>query len=271
MRICIVGNSHTAMLINALREDDLGLDVTMFAVPGSGPVKAVQEGSRLIARDDYTQSKLSRLGMPHEVDLAAFDGVVFVGSTVSAFGAMAMLAGFRVWGWPGTTRALEEGAVPFAPALRQQLLSRQALAAGLMAQIEEGLTFRLLAGLRAASDVPALILPQPFPAARLLKMTGKPPIFRRVVEDGEGALVAEALHDAHERVFGRFARTTVLRQPARSAREGMLTRRAYSLGATRLNTDLAQPRDDILHANAALGALYLRRIRARLEELEKSP
>ncbi len=82
MRICIVGNSHTAMLINALREDDLGLDVTMFAVPGSGPVKAVQEGSRLIARDDYTQSKLSRLGMPHEVDLAAFDGVVFVGSTV---------------------------------------------------------------------------------------------------------------------------------------------------------------------------------------------
>ncbi|MFC4730867.1 hypothetical protein ACFO5Z_04780 [Salipiger abyssi] len=268
MKLCVIGDSHVAMLMAALRDAGPGApEVIWFAKPGLAEGEAALEGSRLCARDPDLVTRLESLGTPPEVDLDGVDAVVFVGGTVSAFGAVRLLQGHRVSGWPSARALIAAADTPSAAPLKQPLISERAYLAALEGVIRESVTHRLVTGLREASAVPVCVVPQPLPSEAILETEKKYPVFKRVARHGDGPAVAASLIAAHERAFAGLSGVTVFRQPEESIAQGFLTARAYTRDAVRLTAG-AMPRDDVLHAGPALGALYLARIRAAVETLE---
>ncbi|MCR8549013.1 hypothetical protein M4578_14335 [Salipiger sp. P9] len=268
MKLCVIGNSHVAMLMAALRDAaPADMDITWFAKPGLAEGEAVLDGSRLCARDPDLVTRLERLGTPEYVDLAAFDGVVFVGSTASAFAAVRLLQGHRVSGWPSARKMISGALTPFAAPLKHPMLSEPAYLAALTDLIRGNLTYKLATALRAASAVPICVIPQPFPSDRLFDGDKKYPMFRRVVRRGDAAALAACLRSAHARAFAGIPGLVAFDQPADTIAQDFLTAAAYTRDAVRLSQTDTLPRDDVLHAGPALGARYLDSLRAALPTL----
>lgn len=95
-------------------------------------------------------------------------------------------------------------------------------------------------------------------------MEGKYPVFRRVVRNGDGAALAEDLHSAYSRVFSEVQGAACLLQPADTGSHHCLTRADLMRAGPRLAEGGRQETDDILHGNAALGALLWTALRQRL-------
>lgn len=257
-----------AMLMAALRDAGPGApEVTWFAKPGFAEGEAALEGSRLSARDADLEARLETLGTPPAVDLDGFDAVVFVGGTVSAFGAVRLIQGHRVSGWASARELIAAADTPFAGPLKQPLISEPAYLAALEGVIRQSVTCRLVAGLREASAVPVCVVPQPLPSEAILTTEKKYPVFKRVARHGDGPAVAASLVAAHARAFAGLSGVTVLCQPEETIAQGFLTARAYTRDAERLAAG-ALPQDDVLHAGPALGALCLARIRDTIQTLK---
>jgi len=247
MKLCVIGNSHAGMLVQAWRETPGGLDLTFFARQGRGPEGVRLRGTELHAVRRDTRHALDKLGMPQSVDVAGFDGFVIVAMTATIFTLMPMLWDHAVHGWASA-------------ASNRPLVSRAALLASLRAGIEANIAHSMIAKIRRVGDAPILLVPQPNPCEDLLDGGARFPALRRVVARGEGPQAAALLRDAHAQVFHAMEGVTLLAQPEGTVAQDVLSARDYMRGAGRLNPEGRQPEEDMLHANARYGALVLGQI-----------
>lgn len=255
MKLLVLGNSHTACLMEACREGEVtaGHEVAFFVRSGSGVTDYALQGTRIAASTEAMVAFLGRLGLAQEQDLAAFDALVVVASEVSLFPLVQVLNAYRVLEWG---HELREG----RPALTEAVL-RLAFSEALMATNAA----RLMADLRAVpalADRPIHLLPQPFPSERLMKM-GRLPAgagVRRLVRDGFGPPVAAVFAEELARFAAAFGAVLHL-QPAETITQDCLTAEGYSTKARRLfDLNRYQPQEDILHANLAYGRLLMAQV-----------
>lgn len=260
MKLCVIGNSHVAMLVRASREQPPdGTELTFFAHPGRGPEGVRLRDGQLRAVTRRLRRGLTRFGMPEVLELAAFDAFVLVGMTASAFSLQSMLGSHRVFGWPA---APKDGGRP--------LMSEAALEAELVQVIAENLAADFVARIRRISAAPVLVVPQPGPSETVARGRSRHPGLRRILRAGQGGQVSACLTRAHARAFDG-AGLHVLAQPEETVAHGFLTAERFMQGGGRLNPGGRQPQEDILHANATYGALVLEQIADAMAKIrEKS-
>ena len=257
MKLCVFGNSHTAMLAGPYREGaGTGLDLTFFAQQGRGPEGARLRDRQIRAAHPRLKRALSKMGMPEAVDLSAFDGFAIVAMTTSMFSLMPMLTSHAVFGWPAWQETNAEGdTLPDRP-----LVSEPALEAAMVAAIRANLGHRFVTMIRQVSDAPIVLIRQPHPSVAVLKQKKKFLGLRQILWRKEGDMAAALLDRAHVTAFAKFDGVHMLTQPAETIEHGFLTAAAYTRGAERLNEGGRQPETDILHATPLYGRLVLSQI-----------
>lgn len=255
MKLCVIGNSHAAMILSAHKSQPDMCQLTVFARPSMEDGDIVLEGTILRPNSAEFAERLAELGTPAVVDLRDFDAIVFTGMTASMFTASQFLQAHMIYGWPATQSILEQS----GPAARQ-VLSLSAYQVALAAIVAQSQTGRLCALLAKQDIAPVFVIPQPYPSVRVLSLKGKSPILKRLQRDEEGTLVAAELERMHHHIFDPMPGIEYLPQPEETIEHGFLTRSGYNRNAVRLNVDMRQSRNDILHTNAAYGKLYLDKI-----------
>ena len=253
MRLCLIGDSHAAMLIAAHRQDPRGTALTVFAKPGLVASDLAVEGGMLHALSDDLRKRLAGMGTADRLDLHQFDALVIAGPVPSVFAAVRLQQGHAVSGWPSGAQAMARALGDVALPKARPLMTRAAYRAALTALTETSLAAMLV----RAAPVPVRVVPQPCPSDALLQMEGKYPVIRRVIQKGDGAALAEDLDHAHRAVFGAHC----LSQPAETRSHGCLTRADLMRGGPRLAEGGRQEVDDVLHGNARLGARLLGAVR----------
>jgi hypothetical protein len=260
MKLCVVGNSHVGMLVAAHQQrGDPAAEMTIFARPSMEDGDIALEGTTLIAKSPEFVHRLAEHGQAPEIDLADFEAIVFVGMTASVFTAAQILGYHTVYGWPSTQRMLEDP----GPAERQ-IISMAALRASLETLVTESQTARLCQSVSRRGIGPLFVVPQPYPAARVLDIKGKFPIIKRLFRDKEGPLLAAELEQFHTAFFEPIKGVFYLRQDPDTIGKGFLTRPSYSRNSVRLNVERKHRKDDVLHANADFGERILDRIEDHL-------
>jgi hypothetical protein len=255
MRVLVLGDSHAACLIEAWRKGGWagGHEVDFFARPAGRPYAHVIANGRIAAGSEAFAGFLAGLGQAAAHDLAAQDAVVIVGCGVSLFPLVQVLNVYRVLGWT------ERRVVEDMPALSEAVL-RVAVAEALDASGAARMAAELRADPAMAGKTIHL-LPQPYPSERLMTaggMTGAG--VRRLVRRGLGIAMGDVFLEEVER-FAMRSGVHLHVQPPETVRRGCLTAEPFTLGARRLvNLEMAQPKEDILHANAEFGRLMLRQV-----------
>ncbi|WP_417205236.1 hypothetical protein [Antarctobacter sp.] len=260
MKLCLIGDSHAAMLIAAHRQDPADEGLTVFAKPGLSDEDIRLEGPLLHAASNDMRDRAARMGTPDTLNLAEFDAVVVAGLAPSAFAAVRLQQGHSVSGWPSGAKAVAQALSDAPPARARPLMTRAAYLAALTSLCETSLSARIA---RAAPG-PVAVIPQPFPSDALQDQDGTYPIIRRLLRQRDGAALAADLIAAHRAGFAPLPRTTYLPQPADTLSHGCLTLAAFMRGGPRLSGGSGQDGDDVLHGNAALGARLLTDLRTTL-------
>ncbi len=265
MRVCVVGNSHVSMLLGASQVQRHDLELTFFAKPKLSSLDVELDGGRLCCKNDAMQEWLDRLGTPSQIDLADFDAVVFVALSTSIYPAVRITQSHVVSGWPHQGAQLKARLDRPKPTLGRPMITRDTYVSILMALNQRSLGFQFATSLRAVSDVPIYMITQPFPSTRIRQDPSTHPVINRVVDRNHSeALSADLLH-SHRHTFPMIENTTYVAQPQHTRADGCLTHEQFMRGARRLDIDKQQPQDDVMHANADLGDLYLQAISKHLK------
>lgn len=256
MKLCVIGNSHVGMLRGAMRHpgaEDVSL--TFFAKAGKGIDRATIRGSVISAEDPGLAAAQERFAMPGEIDVDGFDGVIFVAGAASVFHALKIPNRCQVFGWPSQRRM--GGDLP--------LISEAAYVAALADQARAGVSYRFAQALRAASNVPMFLVPQPYPNAKVLSsIEPKDLIFRRIQVAGDGPALTAGLARALDLIAGEIDTFTVLHQPEDTVAEGFLTAPVFTRDAVRVDGATPQHGVDLLHVGPAFGSRVLGRVRTAL-------
>lgn len=263
LRVCLFGNSHLAALRQAWtdgRERWPGLDLTMIGAHKGLLLQTEITGGVLRPATDAARDAFARFGGLAEVDLRSFDAIGIVGCQVAAARAAFLHKEARWVGLPSVA------ACPNLATMEPRLISRRAYVAMLKATLSETLGGQFATHLRAGTDRPICLLSQPRTHESIL--SGKRVEMRALlnsIEIGDGAALSD-LFDTTARGLFEAIGVDYLPQPAETVSHHLLTARAYTEGAERLAAagNAPQPKTDILHANAAYGALALDGLAARL-------
>lgn len=256
MKLCVIGNSHVGMLRGAMQRPGAEeIALTFFAKAGNGIDRATIRGSVISAEDPDLAAAQERFGMPGEIDVDGFDGVIFVAGAVSVFHAMKIPIRHQVFGWPSQRRM--PNSLP--------VISKAAYVAALADQARAGVSYRFARALRAASTVPMFLVPQPYPNAKVLKsIEPRDLIFRRIHVAGDGPALTAGLARALDRIAGEIDGFSVLHQPEETIAEGFLTAPAFTRDAVRVDGNTPQHGADLLHVGPAFGARVMERVHAVL-------
>lgn len=268
MKLCIAGNSHIGMLRAAL-PDALQPDVTFFATAEGKFGQTELHGSELVETSLKRRAVLADYGLPERVDLGSFDAVIFAGAVGGMVAALHLTAATYVSDWPLGQTAMIEARAPAkataqAPArapLHHPLLSGRAVEAALEVMLRQRQAHRLASALRAASDVAILIVPEPLLGAHVTeKKTPAGLRARQVKKHREGRALMASVRAARARAYGQIGGLQIIEQPEHTIEAGFLTKPAFTRGALRLDGARTHGTDDVMHGNAALGALLFQRI-----------
>lgn len=253
-RALLIGNSHAAMVIAALRaRGGAGPSFDFLTQPGDGPEGVEIAGGEIRAVDPDLAAFLAKTGAPDRFALADYDFILILGCGLSFYQAMPLLRNAAVWGWPSAMGNTRRRAKP-----GMHLISAECYAAGLRARMEETLAARLHHALAASCAGRIVIAPQPRPSARLLSPDAGNSMFRRATRDGDGERIAAAFDAALAAVFPD---ALILRQAEETVDRALFTHARFMEGATRLSAPgSTQDETDVLHANALYGEILIQSI-----------
>jgi len=255
-RLLVLGNSHLAALADGWRAQPgrwPGVELRFVGAHGERLLETELRDGTLRPASAAAAQDFARLGGGEGVALAGYDGIIIAGAMVALASAAALWREMRWVGLPSL--AAEPDLATMAPAL----VSRQAAQAALVARLSARLGLRLAARLRAGCDLPIWIASQPRVSETILDRPR--PATRAHAEAlrlGDGAALS-AWFDTAATIAARQAGAAFVPQPPATITRDILTARRFTRGATRLaaRPGLAQPGDDILHANGAWGAQML--------------
>lgn len=264
MKLCVIGNSHAGMLAAAYREWGLtDVDLTFFARPSMLPTDLQLEGSVVYTVVPEFIERLAKNNVPPRVNLAEYDGIIFVGLTVSVFTGAQCLLNHAVYGWPSTSKLMTTN----YPAKRH-FLSEPALQETLRHLIQNSPACAMSMALADQKTGPVFIVPQPYPSVQILESKRKSPIIKRLHRNNEGHLLGDALEQSHKSILEPIERVKYISQDPDTIEHGFLTSAPFSRNSVRLNIDQKHNKNDVLHANAPFGkrvlANILNRIRAKV-------
>ncbi len=260
MRVCVIGNSHVAMLASPEAARELGLDLTFFAKPKLARRDVGLEEGALVARTDDMRGWLDRMKTAARLDLSSCDAILIVAMGTSMFSIARITQTHLVSGWPSAAKALKALSSADAPRPARLPLTRGAVFETLTALAEESTGLTLAREIRLVCDTPIIFAPQPYPAETVLADPETYPVFKRLVDRGDGPHAARDLHAAQLASYATIEKSASLTLPEEAVAHGCLTKTDFSRGATRLGSQDNQPVADVMHANAAYGRLLLGQI-----------
>lgn len=267
LRVCFLGNSHVAALRDAWRQ---GPDRWPIRWPGleAGFVGAHKDlllrtelrAGRLVPADAAAAAAFRDLSGIEDVDLAAWDAFVITGCLVSVATAANT---YRDCRWVGLPSVAAHPDLASAP---ERLSSRAAARAAIEAAMASRLGPRLAAHLRAMTDRPILLTSQPRVSAAIKARRRTVTRAHHIALGNDDAAGLSAMFEAAAARVVAGAGALFVPQPAGTIEDHILTALPYMQGARRLTARgrAAQPEDDIMHANAAYGALVLDQVVAVL-------
>lgn len=263
-RVLFLGNSHLAALREAWRTAAAGrwpFEAHFVGAHRDLLLQTEVTGGRLRPVTTPAREAFRRLGGVTEVALGEYDAVVVAGCMVAMPQAAAVYRDAR---WPGLPSLAGETDIA---TLEPRLLSRSAVLATLAANLGERLGPKLAARLRTGTDAPILLASQPRLAARA-KGTPRPTTrsYLLALRNGDAASLS-ALFDEAAAIAAAQAGAGFLPQARATIDDHIFTAERFVEGATRLTQQggAPQPKDDILHANAAYGATVLDQVAAALD------
>ncbi len=262
LRLCIFGNSHIAALKEAHTESGVrwpGLDIRFVGAHEGLLLQTEITGGVLRPTSDAARDAFARLNRRTTVDLTAFDAFAITG----AASAEAVL---QVWRGMRTTALPSVAASADLMAELWTLVSTRLAVASTIEVLARRTGPRLAAMLRAASDRPLLLIPQPRPSARSLSGTEATTVsLRRATAAGDAPGVAGWMDAAGAALAARHG-ALYLPQPAPTLASPLSSRADLMHGGPRLTARMheRQPEGDLRHANAGYGALILDQIATAL-------
>lgn len=263
LRICFFGNSHIAALREAWR-DDAGrwpnVEASFVGAHKDLLLKTAFHDGHLVPASEATEDAFRRLGGVSQVDLSAFDAFVVTGCLISVATAANTYRDCRWIGLPSLAAKQDLAAGP------ERLLSYAAARASMEAAMSTRLGPRFVAHLRGMTDKPILLTSQPRVSATIkAKRRAVTRAHHTALGNGDAAGLSEIFEDAASRMIARHGAVFVP-QPAETIEDGILTALPYMNGAKRLTAkgNLPQPKDDIMHANSAYGALVIDQVVAAM-------
>lgn len=241
MKVCILANSHVAMLKKAHdRQPPEGWEPVFFAAPATRmkALKAIRNGRILATTDSVVQDYIHRTsGGRDEVVMADYDAFVVLGLTAKTQTAMRLFCSFQPAAHrvSADARLISEGA--FRETVRDKFAATNAA--------------RFLRMTKKAGK-PVLFLPSPLPSEVLLHN----PAYAWVTEPGGAAAVAWINETCRAlwQDMADAAGATLILQPAFTIGANHLTRAIYSDGAEQMSGQ-SYAVENADHMNEAFGQL----------------
>lgn len=263
MRICLFGNSHLAALRDGWAAHPgrwPGLAPTFVGAHRNHLMETAIRDGRLVPVTQAAQEAFRRLGGVDSVDLAAYDGFVIAGCQIGLHSAAVAWRDMR---WTGLESV---AACPDLALMRPRLVSRPAARETLAARLSARLGLAFARHLRSATDRPVWLCSQPRVSAAILATPRRSTASHaEALRLGDAPGLSALFEDAAALAAAR-AGAVFVPQPPQTVQDHILTALPYVEGASRLaaRPGLPQPPDDIMHANAAFGALMLDAVAARM-------
>jgi hypothetical protein len=263
LRICFFGNSHIAALRDAWRTEAgrwPGLEAGFVGAHKDLLLKTVCRRGRLVPSGMATAEAFRRLAGIEDVDLTAWDAFVITGCLISVATAANTYRDCRWVGLPSVEAHPDLASAP------ERLMSRAAVRASMQGAMASRLGPRFAAHLRAMTDRPILLTSQPRVSAAIkLKRRSVTRAHHTALAAGDAAGLSLLFEEAAARAVAE-AGARFVPQPAMTIEDHILTALPYMEGARRLTAKgkAPQPKDDIMHANAAYGALVIDQVVAVL-------
>ena len=144
------------------------------------------------------------------------------------------------------------------------LLSDAAALAAVCGRVEGAALFALLSALRAGGASRVFVVQDPRVSQDAVGSGRKMAGFTRIARSRDAGMLSALYDRAVEAAFGELAE--VVLQPDATRANEFFTDARFRRGATRLASrpDVPQPPDDMLHGNAAYGAMVLDVLSQRL-------
>ncbi len=256
LRLCILGNSHLAALKDAWDagpERWPGLDLTMIGGHGATLLETSVEQGRLVPISDAARGLFARYDAGPSIDLAAFDGFIIAGAQIALARLLALYQDARWTALPSLQWVSDLATEPVT------LISNPAACAIAEIRLADSLAIRLVDRLRTGTDRPILVTSQPRSAVAAID-AGRKGLGRLAdtVRNGDAEALSSLFDQTAMRVLRRHG-ARFLPQPPETRAADVFTSDPYVKGAIRLSVTgrQQQPKDDLIHANGAYGALVL--------------
>jgi hypothetical protein len=272
LKACILGDSHTAKLIMALREDDNPLVDTKFdRVAGSGPgisvlkmIDGVFTSTNKRGQQIFEDLGDSQPGTIHDYDYFIITGSGFgLGSVVSTLREGDLWTDDQPQNWFARRFTAKNHN-------SRQLISRSCLKAGIRAQFNKNAYINFAKQISNETKAHIFITPQPRPSDRLhvLDSRRNMPVYWRVARSSVAAEVEIIYTETVKDFMAEIPSLTLLLQPPQTTSGPLCTNDDFMAGAAKLsNLKTTHNKRDFIHGNTAYGQLQLTQIREARDKL----
>jgi len=238
-RVCVIGDSHVAALKKGwelIQPRYDGFELTFFAAPAHLAVDLDVADGRLVTSNEKLRQFLKLTSGGRTEIGPDYDRIILCGFGLSLARLVAVY-----------NREARVTEIMTVDEKLKSVSAEEFLALG-RNQIYYTLAFQIVAKLKKITQAPIFVVTNPMPGA-----TGREEFWGKLERNGDAPHIVEAFLTVCERVC-RETGTTFVPQPMKTRRDGIKTRRRYTLNAVRLT---AGNNDDGQHMNAAYGAIVL--------------
>ena len=263
-RVVIFGNSHIAALKYALRETPHAWPDMALTLVGAHREHlinvAIIDGILRPVSDDAKRN-FNNLNGCEQVDLNQFDAVAISGCEVTFNHASVLYKNAR---WPELPSIAK---MQNLASMRERLVSVSLFDTCLRDALVKSIGVQLAHKIKTAQpDLPVFVLGQPRACQKALDGGNALAVgHQRIVDKGDTSVVSARFDDIATQLLADMG-ITFLAQPENTRTDDIFTSSRFTDDAMRLSSEdnLKQPQDDVLHANAAYGAVVLSQLGAAL-------
>ena len=261
-QIHIFGNSHLAAVQDGHKQFAgrwPEFEPVFIGAHKDGLAEVACEGGILKPISADAIEDFDRLAGVSEVDLRDSAAIVIIGA---GFGPVRAATIYHRARWA----ALPSVQANPDPSPEWFLVSKPAFSAMLQAKLLEEAAGRLIRILKRDIDVPIFLVSQPRATTRILDLTKhRLDIVRTAVLGGDGPALSD-MYEANAVTLCAALGVSYVGQNPGTITQDFLTAEPFSKGAIRLAKlgRFSQPKEDVLHANAAYGKVVLDQVKSAL-------
>lgn len=268
IRLCLFGTSHLAALRLAYQAEPERwptLAITFVGATGSKLLDHQIKNGIMSAGNPALQRSFRVMAGVKTLKLQDYDAFALSGCQIGPHMIGHLYGQARWTSLPSYKNA------GLDPTGKLSLMSEAAIDAVLHHRITHSVAGVLGRNLRHSTGAPVLVTSSPRPDAALMKMKKHKLIAqKRAVWQGDASHLSDRYDGLADQCFADMG-LSYLAQSSHTIRDHLLTRTIYMEGAIRLTEKetIPQPKDDLMHGNAAYGAAVLDQIIAALSDMKE--